>query len=145
MGIDTKNIDTLYYQASVLREEGKYKQALVIYSKILKLDLEGNIENMQSMGYAMQYLEKPEEAIQLYDVILKIPNPRSQRVEYFYNIAFYNKGVALFNLGKYHEAISIFNKVVVIDSDGKFRIKSLAVYFKNEALKLLRQEQDRPY
>ena len=80
----------------------------------------------------------------MYDVILKIPNPREGKVKYFYNISLYNKGFALFNLGKYNEAVKFFDEVIEIDANDEYRIRSMAVYHKNKAMEFLEKGKINP-
>jgi tetratricopeptide (TPR) repeat protein len=134
-------IPVLYDKANALRELERDKEAVEIYKEILTIDPEGNVEHIHGMAHASQFLNKQQKALEIYDLILKIPDPKEARAQYYFNISLYNKGVALLSLGEYQEAIKIFDEVIRIDKDGKLELKSMAVFYREEALVAIKKKQ----
>ena len=66
-----------------------------------------NYNHALTLGNDLIYLEKYEKAIKCYDEIIKI-NPNCSE-------AYYNKGIALYNLNRKDEVLKCYDKIIEIN------------------------------
>ncbi len=96
-----------------LYKEGKYKEAIECFEKVLKSDQKA-FKVWNNKGNALYKLGNYENSIICYDKALEI-NPE-------YSNAWYGKGCALVKIKRYEEAVNAFNKTLEInpkDRDAK--------------------------
>ena len=102
--------------ALALYEEGKYKEAMEIYDKLIEANPE-DISANKGKGRAFHKLEKYEQAIECYNKALKCIdkntlNGNPQSCSLWVDI-----GLSYIEIGNYEEAINSFNKALEIDPD----------------------------
>ena len=115
--------DAWYNKANALGNLGRTDEAVKAYNKglefideVLKIDPE-NIDALRKKGDILFFnFERNQEACDVYESLIKI-EPRDIN-------ALHQKGRSLLGLGKYEEALNIFNKILEIDSKNEYAIKS---------------------
>ena len=102
----SSSISELIQKGNTMLNSSKYKEALMTFDQVLKIDTR-SVDALTGKGLIFNQLGKYEEAITWFDNALSIdPN---------FVDALNNKGVTLANLGKYEEAITCFDKALTID------------------------------
>ncbi|MBZ2165859.1 tetratricopeptide repeat protein [Methanobacterium spitsbergense] len=112
---------------SILKLE-KYKKALDLYNKSLKLDSE-NPKVLYSKGLALLELEEYNKAIKIFSKILK-SHPENTKI-------LYSKGLALAEIEEYDNALEIFNRLLKLDPEN-----INAIYCKLFILKILNRNEE---
>jgi tetratricopeptide (TPR) repeat protein len=109
--INTLIIGTLLFIllmiGSILKLE-KYKKALDLYNKALKLDSE-NPRLLYSKGLALLELEEYNNAIKIFSELLN-SYPEDTKI-------LYSKGFALAEIEEYDESLEIFNELLKLDPE----------------------------
>ena len=99
------SIDVLYGMGRAYKELYMFEDSLKYYNQALKL--EPTAKSHKLMAKCLYAMGKKENAIEIYDKILKI-NPND--VE-----AYFNKGICLSNLNLKEEAIQMYNKTIELN------------------------------
>ncbi len=131
LSINTLVIGTLLFIllmiGSILKLE-KYKKALDLYNKSLKLDFE-NPKVLYSKGLALLELEEYNKAIKIFSKILN-SYPENTKI-------LYSKGFALAEIEEYDKALKIFNRLLKLDPEN-----INAIYCKLFILKILNRNEE---
>lgn len=90
--------------------QGKYVEATVCYTIVLRND-PTNIMALIGKGYALERLQKYDDAISYLDKALKI-YPNNAYAVSFKEDSLYGKAVTLVGLGKYQEAVIYYDMLL---------------------------------
>jgi len=128
-------VDTFLNKGGTLFEEGKYKEAIIIYNRALKINLE-DLDLLFYKALALFKLGKYKETIRIYNKILKL-DPRHLGAIQNKSLTLVILGLNLYELNKYNEAIDVYNKALRINS------KYPEIFFyKGEALYKLKKYKE---
>jgi len=105
IGLDPENCAAWENKSNTLILQGKYDEALNVYSKALEFN--NNEKLWLNRGTILIQQGRYEEAVQACDAALKI-NPR-------YRESWYKKGLALSYQGKYDKAIEAYDTIIELD------------------------------
>lgn len=97
-----------YNQGNNFLKNNKNNEALELYNKVLEIYPNSKYEKLYvNRGIVLNHLEKYQEAIDSYNIAIKLDNNCS--------LAYLNKGISLIKQNKNSEAISNFNIAIELD------------------------------
>ncbi|MFX1237623.1 MAG: tetratricopeptide repeat protein [Promethearchaeota archaeon] len=116
-----------------LRNEEKFKEAIQICEELLDINEKDEqlndlyIDILFRYGYYLndEYIEEYEKSIKIFEKIILL-DPDNYK-------AIYNKGIALFNLGKFQTALECYNKVIKLKPDYKHVYYNIGLLYEKDA------------
>jgi len=102
---DLELLEEFLEQAEELFDEENYEEAILYYDKVLAID-STDIDALNGMAFALDFIGKHEEAILYFNKVLEIDSTDGD--------ALFGIAQALENLGKDEEAISYYNQALEI-------------------------------
>lgn len=117
--VDRSKIGTISQETQMKLKE-QQKEISQLKSQIEKATgekIQVDIEQLETLANAQLYAENDEEAIEIYEEILKSDPTNFDALD--------GIGWALINLGKYTEAIESFKKVLAIDDEDSITLEGL--------------------
>lgn len=124
--IDPINIGALYYIGLSWQHLGVYEEALKAYDQVITLD-----QTMSSVflykGVVLRNIENYIEAIGALNEAIRLNGPNN--VSNVLHWALFNKGLALGKIGRYGEALQLFEEVIAIDptNSNPFYLKGMTL------------------
>lgn len=103
LSCNTNSSEKLFKEARQLDSLGRYKEAIVVYDKILMID-ENNIHALFDRAVDKGLVKDHEGELEDLMEILTLDSTNT--------LALYNAGIALSNLNRHKESITAFNKAV---------------------------------
>jgi len=141
LGIDPTDLDALFGMAESLENLGNYEASIIYYDLILEIDY-SDVDAIFGIALALENLGKVEEAISYYNQAIKI----EVEDESFEEILdedldlleeFLEQAEELFEEENYEEAISYYDRALVIDSTN-----AEALFGKSLVLESIGQEEE---
>jgi tetratricopeptide (TPR) repeat protein len=135
--LQPNNDDAYYRQGYILDELKRYDEALLSYNRALSIEPTLNHAHVwHNKGITLAKLKRYKQAVAAYDRAIQLFNNEtisSGNIVIFklYKIApadsWYARGVSLFALKRYQEAVSSFDKAIALRSDFADAIKARSI------------------
>ena len=100
------NLSDWFDRAARLFEEGKYKEAALLYTKILEVN-EDNVSSLLNRGATYYKMGQYEKALRDFEKVVELAP--------FNAIGFNNRASTLVNLGDFHQALQDYSHAIELD------------------------------
>ncbi|PKY53589.1 hypothetical protein RhiirA4_499290 [Rhizophagus irregularis] len=108
LNINDKDSLILCYYGEILKNLGKYDEAVTYFTKAINIDPE-NIHNLNKRAIANFVLQEYDKALLDVDKVVQLDSSN--------NLAYYYKGLTYYSIGNIKNAITSFKKCVELDSN----------------------------
>ncbi|PKC15840.1 hypothetical protein RhiirA5_481971 [Rhizophagus irregularis] len=108
LNINDKDSLILCYYGEILKNLGKYGEAVIYFTKAINIDPE-NIHNLNKRAIAYFVLQEYDKALLDVDKVVQLDSSN--------NLAYYYKGLTYYSIGNIKNAITSFKKCVELDSN----------------------------